>query len=85
MSPDDARLGERLHLVFSLGGEEVSALKKIANPTKTLVFFEVSRTSTESSRVGFGGKSRASARFDASLRRFFSSLVRVVVFVRKKK
>ena len=70
MSPDDARLGERLHLSLVCFLVE-QALKKKLPIQRTLVVFEVSRTFTESSRVGFGGTSRASARFDASLWRFF--------------
>ena len=77
VSPDDARLGERLHLSLVCFLVEQSSKKKIANPKGRLVVFEVSRTFTESSRVGFGGTSRASARFDASLWRFFFSSVTV--------
>ena len=75
VSPDDARLGERLHLSVCFLVEQ--ALKKKYKSKRTLVVFEVSRTFTESSRVGFGGTSRASARFDASLWRFFFSSVTV--------
>ena len=75
VSPDDARLGERLHLSVCFLVEQ--ALKKNCKSKRTLVVFEVSRTFTESSRVGFGGTSRASARFDASLWRFFFSSVTV--------
>ena len=77
VSPDDARLGERLHLSLCVFSLNKRLLKKNCKSKRTLVVFEVSRTFTESSRVGFGGTSRASARFDASLWRFFFSSVTV--------